>query len=480
LMKGAGSNIPSQKTLAVADRFTKFQAGNKAKLSNRQISPRGMKARWIRGGGPGGGQHLKSYKLPNKTRLSTGTYEGEVDKLPKSHIMHHWYKLWENNYNTYLRNQSQRVLISFLKYMGKADVSKKIKGERRKISTGAKVVRAKGRQARGKGRAARTYSTRVLIKRFTKTSGLAGVVSPQTVLDTISEGGLHIIGSNKSRSSIEDLFNEISSESTSDLNDFINNVSQLERQINKDVLKRNRVPKDNTVLGFFLGNFLGLIIVGRPGKGKNSPVKLTPTVLMTGRKEAQMIAQSLLRKEKKKRANTNQARIAKTSVAAKQNLQIIAAEVDSVYALIGKNLGTQLVIEGESGAGTPIDRDFANILKRRMTRALKGNKKETDAEMRKAFDPHPKGQPEESSNFMEWYLKWMREAHRLERRIVEMQRARWGNFMTDWVGPKTDKYREGDVDSYRKAKTWHSPGYVRPFVLTDVPKGGSMDQQKPF
>ena len=115
-----------------------------------------------------------------------------------------------------------------------------------------------------------------------------------------------------------------------------------------------------------------------------------------------------------------------------------------------------------------------------MTRALKGNKKETDAEMRKAFDPHPKGQPEESSNFMEWYLKWMREAHRLERRIVEMQRARWGNFMTDWVGPKTDKYREGDVDSYRKAKTWHSPGYVRPFVLTDVPKGGSMDQQKPF
>lgn len=477
LMAGAGSNIPTSKTLAKVQRFIKFQAGKKGKLSRRQISPQGMKARWIRGGGPGGGQHLKNLRVPRgRTNLKSGRYDGDVDKLPKDHIMYHWYKYWENNYEVYLKNQAQRVLISFLKKMQQGEKSKAVPT---KPTTGGKLVRpAKGRQTRGKARAAPNFATSTLVKRYSKSRGIVGVVSDETVLNTISDGGLHVIGSATTHSSIEDLFDTLTTNSTNDIAQFMNNVAQVQREINKDPLKRNRVAKDNTVLGFFLGNFLGLVIVGRPGKGKNAPVQLTPTVLMTGRNEAHIIAQSLLRKEKKRIANTNQARITKNAVAAQKNLEVMASEVDALYALIGKNMGAQLSIEGESGAHIPLERDIAIQLKRNVTNAIRGRTIETDAVMRQAVDPRGIDQ---TSNFMDWYQHWMKESMRLERRIVERQRPRWQKFMKEYVGPKTNKYRGGDIKSYQSAaKTWHSPGYIRPFVMSDVPKDGSMDQQKPF
>ena len=480
-----GGNIPHPSTLAVVDKFLKFQASKTSKLSNRQVSPKGMKARWIRGGGgksqggQSGGQHLRDLKLPNKQSLITGMFEGEVDKLPKNHIMHHWYKLWEHNYDMYLRNQAQRVLVSFLRAMGKSDEAKALKS---KTTLDGKLVKpTKGRQSRGKARKTRQYSTATLIKRYTKTPnvGLAGVVSPETVLNTISDGGLHVIGSNKTESRIEDMFTKLSAGSKQDLNQFINDVSQLQREINSDPLKLNRVPKQNRVIGVFLGNYLGLIIVGRPGKSDSAPVKLTPTVLLTGRREAQVLAASLLRKEKKRKATVNLKRISKTSLAAKENLKVIQNEMEATYALIGKNMGMQLSIEGESGIGVPIDRDFANLLKKRMTKNIKGHLSGAEAELNRIFDPYDT--PEKTSNFMEWYERWMLESTKLERRTVEMQRPHWQRFMLDWVGPKTDKYRQGKVSSYRSAaRTWHSPGYIRPFVMTDVPKDSPIKQQKPF
>ena len=461
-------NVPNVKETA---RMKEFSAKRKHATSNRQITPLGMKARWIRGGGPKGGQHLKNFKLTNKRQLKTGTYEGDVDKLPENHIMNHWFRLWEQNYNLYLRGESQRVLRHFLKLMEAPEIGSKV--VKPKVTGGTKVVFGGPRQKRGKARAPRTYATKRLVQQYSRKFGVAGLASRET-FEGILKDGFHFMGSEKTSDVSSSLFEKIAMSSTNDINKFITDVSALQRKLNRTKESRETVPRANKMIGMPLGNYIGIVIIGRPGpqQAPDPPVKLTPTVITTGKRELATVLNSLVQNNVTKRRKTQQKKIMKDSGAKKLMEAEIEQSLELYYNIVGKSANYQVSMQGEKAASAPLGVEMARTIRRRVARGVRKDWKDMEADVRQAISPEESGR--QSSNFMTWYRYWVRESKKIERRVVAGVRPYWSKFMQTNVARKTNMYRGGKIKSYLDAaRTWHSPGYIRPFVSTDVPTMGT-------
>ena len=108
-----------------------------------------------------------------------------------------------------------------------------------------------------------------------------------------------------------------------------------------------------------------------------------------------------------------------------------------------------------------------------MTKGVSASLKDmkSNAALRKQFDPMSEGR---EGDFRDWYLKWMRESKRLENMTVESARRSggWNDWMMRYVAPapSTNNPMKVKLGNYRNAaRSWHSPSYIRPFVMTDAP-----------
>ena len=446
--------------------YEAFKGFQQRPTSNLQITPKGMKARWVRGGGPARlGKHLKTLKLPNKTQLSKGPMLGDVANLPGNHIMSHWYKLYQHNYEAKLQGQSRRVLVDFMRIMGRGEQRGKIKSkDTPKISRSAKL----GRDKTGLRRT-RYPSSKGLIKRFAKSKGVAGGASSETVLDAL-RGGWKMITPTKGG-----IWQEISDDKTNqDIVQFLNSVRTLQVQINASEYEKKRIPKNNRLIGVeLLGGNLGLIVTGRPGKENNPPVLLTASVIMTGRREMEALTESEIRAQNRRGKAKIQTTLGANADKKEKVTSTMVTEAITSYELITKSMGLTLSLEGQKGAEISISKDFNEQIKRNMTRGVSASLRDmkSDAALRKQFDPMAEGR---EGDFRDWYLKWMNESKKLENMTVESARRSggWNDWMMRYVAPppSTNNPMKGKLQNYRSAaRSWHSPSYIRPFVMTDAP-----------
>tara|TARA_R110000824_G_scaffold5437_2_gene25108 strand:+ start:3436 stop:5280 length:1845 start_codon:yes stop_codon:yes gene_type:complete len=446
--------------------YEAFKGFQQRPTSNLQITPKGMKARWVRGGGPARlGKHLRTLKLPNNTRLSKGPGTGDVSNLPRNHIMNHWYKLYQHNYERVLQGQSRRVLVDFMNIMGRGSERGTIKTkDSPKVTRKSKTVRDRTGLKK-----TRYPSSQGLVKRYAKSKGVAGGASTETVMDAM-KGGWKMLTPTKGG-----IWEEISDDKTNqDIVQFLNSVRNLQVNINASEYEKRKIPKRNRLIGVELvGGALGLIVTGRPGNEANPPVLLTASVIMTGRREMMELAASELRALNRRGKAKVQSTLGATAEKKTKTDALMVTEAIASYEIITRAMGVTLSLEGSKGAEINISEDFNDQLKRNMTKGVSASLKDmkSNAALRKQFDPMSEGR---EGDFRDWYLKWMRESKRLENMTVESARRSggWNDWMMRYVAPapSTNNPMKGKLGNYRNAaRSWHSPSYIRPFVMTDAP-----------
>jgi hypothetical protein len=449
----------SYKRLAVGKAL--YQRFKKHQHSPRQVTPKGMKARWIRGGMKGnkgkGGGNLKIRRTPGNQRLLSSMNEGDVEKLPNNHMMKQWYKLWQHNYDKFLRGQSQRVLNSFLKNIG---MNRKYQDRTRpRVSTGkTAVVPGSGRQRRGVARKAPRYQPKTIVKRAAKQFGVVGLVSPEQFIKEINQS---FIWDNDAR--LEKEFGvglESIRRGKDDLLRFMTDAVKLQKQLNKNKAKVKNFQGKSMTIGLHLDYFIGSLVI----KGEGGQISVSPAIIQSGKRHKELLQRNRLQKKKKDSSAKSVAKKVKDK-AAKDVTNAAQGQITrGAYFLSAHMNAPQLSIEGESGTGQPIEKEMAIKLRQRISKAIgkTGDNLHTIVNIEKQV---------KEGGFKNWYNYWIGEVKKLERRTVEGQRGKWQDFMKNWVGPKTSKYRGGNVGDYLKAaKTWHSPGYIRPYVQTEIPK----------
>tara|TARA_R110002020_G_scaffold12642_1_gene46206 strand:- start:13691 stop:15532 length:1842 start_codon:yes stop_codon:yes gene_type:complete len=468
-----GPNIMSNDKL-----YRQFKDFRQRPTSMLQISPRGMKARWVRGGGVGnrfGGGHLERLKTPQGGSLSRKMGTGDVDNLERSHIMNHWYKLYQHNYELKLRGQSRRVLVDFLNIMGKGERGKiKDKDDPAIQRKGTKVTKTRSKS--GLKRTRRT-GTKTLIKRMAKKVGIAGGMSAEGVFEAMK--GVHGFKMLDAKGGPWKALGDETKQM--DVNKFLSEIRKLQMTINADTYQRNRVPKNNRVIGVPLeSGKLGLVVAGRPGDVADPPVQLTATVLMSGPAQLAMLIENETTKNTR-----NASKKVQTDLTTRQQKTNAVQEglVDAIgasYQIIARSTGLSLAVEGTKGAEIPISQEFNEQLKRKMTKGVSANIKDINDNLRRQFDPMSEGN---AGDFRDWFEKWQKESKRLENMTVESARRSggWNDWMMRYVAPNptTNNPRKGKLKNYRDAaRTWHSPSYIRPFVMTHSPLDGSSPQTR--
>ena len=461
----SGPNMMSNAKLA-----QQFRDFKQRPTSQLQVSPKGLKARWVRGGGIGnrfGGGHLERLKTPQGGRLTRSMQDGDVDELPRTHIMNHWYKLYQHNYELKLRGQSRRVLVDFMNIMGKGERGRiKSKDDPGMVKT--KTTKVDRTRSKNPNKRTRRIGAKTLIKKFAKKVGIAGGVSPESVFSAMSGyRGFEMIGKRGG------LWGKLGDDKANmDINAFLSEVRKLQVSINASEYERNRVPKGNRVIGVPLASGkLGLVIAGRPGSGPNPPVLLTSSVLMSGPGQLAMMIEADTIKNTRMSSKNVQSKLTDAARKRTESTQGVVDAIGASYQIIARSQGLALVVEGQKGAEIPISQDFNDQLKRNITKGVSANLKDMNSNLRRQFDPGAEGR---EGNFRDWFEKWQRESKRLENMTVESARRSggWNDWMMRYVAPNptTNNPRKGKLKNYRDAaRTWHSPSYIRPFVMTHTP-----------
>lgn len=436
--------------------------GGRRKTSQLQISPQGMKARWIRGGGPGGGQHLRDLKTPRGTRMSMGNFKGDIGRLPGQHIMAHWYRLWQANYELHLQSQAQRVLRSFVRMVypdqGPAEI------EKPKVVAGTKTVRSKRGRGGGPRGGYQTYSTKRETAMAIRKVGIQGDLEHDTFMQVLKENPYHFLGSQKTKSSWSHLFEDINMKNKNAM-DWIKEVKSIERKLNRDPEARRKYPNATQLVGMPIGWHTGIIMISKPGGQPTSKVQMTAMVAPTGRFEAKRIAHSLIRKNANRQKAASQTTLESATRQKKQSVDILTQETETLFALVG-NSQLSISFEDEDGAAMQVGDVMASKIFKKVNKQLRTKRKFMQQSLSAAFDPeslHMEG------GFKDWYYYWLKESKRLERLTVGSNRGAWQKFMREFVGPNPDPKlnlkKKGNIADYMSAsKTWHSPGYIRPFV----------------
>lgn len=464
-IQGIGSHSPKSDP-----KYNEFAAGmrtggigGRRKTSDAQITPQGMKARWIRGGGPGGGQHLQNLLTPRKTRMQTPNVKGEAGRLGGQHIMRHWFKLWEANYNLILKSESGRVLRSFIREVY-PEHDKNYRINQPKV-TQTRTTTIKRSRGRPKGSGGRTYSTKYHMSKHIRKFGILG---PGLTIDkfqqVLKDVPLHYIGSEKTISAWDAEFFDLTDDKMA-AKDFTDAVRKLQRKINSTKGARKKFPKKMELIGMPIksNHFSGLVMVARPGKGDNAPVQMSAFIVPTGKKEYTQIADSLIKKKSKNAGTRAQSTLQKRGTSKKASVEIITQESSTIYGMIARN-ATTISLEDDDGVALGLGKHAASTIFRRVNKQIRTKRKFMEAGLSGAFDPEDYAE----GGFKNWYKYWLRQCQRLETQTVGSHRAGWKKFMLQSVGKQPDpkrKGKRGNINDYiQAAKVWHPPGYIRPFI----------------
>tara|TARA_Y100001973_G_C5207858_1_gene342928 strand:+ start:1463 stop:3406 length:1944 start_codon:yes stop_codon:yes gene_type:complete len=448
------------------------------KTSKLQVTPQGLKARWIRGGGPGGGQHLRELKLPRGNNMMKGGIRGDIEEMPSQHIMKHWYRLWQANYELHLQGQAQRVLRSFVRMVYPDEGAAKI--EQPKVERGTKTVRRSLSSQRGTGpRGGVTrYSTKREITMATRRLGVGGPLTQDKFMKLLKETDLHHLGSQKTKSEWDPFFTPLQ-EREQNVKSWIQDVKQLERKLNANTKEaranRKKLPAGRKLIATSIGFATGIVLTSKPKGQPNSKVQFSIFIVPTGRTESLRIAGSLTRKNAARKKVATQATIESSIKKANQTINIITDESLTLMGIIAGS-HTSITLEDEDGAAMKVGNVMAEKVFRKVNRELRSQRKYMQQSLGSAFDP---ADLNIQSGFKDWYAYWLRESQRLERLTVGSNRGAWQKFMREYVAPtpKTNNPKKGRLQDYLSAsKTWHPPGHIRPFVRMGRADGENYNQ----
>ena len=461
--------------------YNEFKAGMNEtggfgrKTSKKQVSKDGLKARWIRGGGPGGGQHQKNLKLPRGNSMVDGAFKGDIADIPTQHIMHHWYRLWQSNYELHLKSQAQRVLRSFVRYVYPDEGAAKIEHQPTIIKGTKTVQRVRGSGPRG---GHTRYSTKRELTMATRKLGVGGPLTQDDFMRVLKDTDLHHIGSQKTTSDWDPFFSPIA-EGQQNIQSWMADVKKTERNLNKNSKeareKRKSVPAKRKLIATSIGWHTGVVMVSKPQGKPTSKVQFSIFVVPTGRTESLRIAASLVRKQSKRALGNAQTTI-KSSLANKnQTVNILTEESATLMAVLASSQ-TSITIEDDDGAAMQVGKVMAERVFRKVNRELRTQRKFMNQSLSSAFDP---ADLNIQSGFKDWYSFWLKESQRLERMTVGSNNGAWQKFMRESVAPtpSTNNPKKGRLQDYiRATKTWHPPGYIRPFVRMGRAGGESYNE----